>query len=82
MAQPYQDLQGNWFVAGRPMSAQEVALGQAAQSNMPKQAPQAPSRPSVAPQDSIAAGIAEANRLKQVGLNPLGAGMDFLFGGK
>ena len=98
MAQPYQDLQGNWFVAGRPMTAQDVALSQAAAANNAKaiqqqqQAPQpmAPApQPTVAPQAQpqavdprIAAAQAAAQKKKQFGLNPIGASMDFLFGGK
>lgn len=93
MAQPYQDLQGNWFIAGRPMSPQELALSQAAQANStpapqpmapaPKPAPQgqpAPVAPKPAQVDPLQAAMAAEAKRKQIGLNPIGAGIDFLFG--
>ena len=88
MAQPYQDLQGNWFVAGRPMSQQDLALHQAAQANMPQQVIPAQVQPQPQPGivppavDPIQAALIEQTRLKRIGLNPIGAGIDFLFGGK
>ena len=89
MAKPYQDLQGNWFVAGRPMSANDLALHQAAQANMPQQVIPQATVPQMAPQvipgqviDPIQAAMIEQERMKRIGLNPLGAGINFLSGGK
>ena len=75
MAQPYQDLQGNWFTDGRPMTPQEsAAMGVPAQA-----AAQAPvAQPGVlSGQQLIDAQYAEAARSKRIGLNPIGAIFDF-----
>lgn len=96
MAQPYQDLQGNWFSAGRQMTPQEaMAMGvgqpQAGQMAAPLQA-----APVVAPgvvpgavpqpgagmtaEQFLAASMADTQRRQQVGLNPIGAIADFFRG--
>ena len=88
MAKPYQDLQGNWFIAGRPMSQQEVAMQQVVAANIPKPAA-APAHPATQAQqvqqvaqapapDPIAVEQRRQAEMRQMGLNPMGAGMDFL----
>ena len=89
MAQPYQDLQGNWFVGGRPMAPQELELyrqlntqgQQAPQQQVPGQTVpgQAPTHPSA--MNPIVAAQIEAERMKRIRENSLGAGIDFAFGG-
>ena len=75
MAQPYQDLQGNWFTDGRPMTPQEsAAMGIPAQAVA--QAPVAQPG-AITPQQMLEAQYAEAARSKRIGLNPIGAMVDF-----
>lgn len=92
MAQPYQDLNGNWFMAGRPMSDLDIAVLQPGKKQViPAPVPQAQQAapivmaPKAAPKqapaqvDPIAAAMAEAERKKQFGANPL-SGLGALFG--
>lgn len=36
MAKPYQDLQGNWFIAGRPMTLLDIEAGRAGTPVLPQ----------------------------------------------
>lgn len=95
MAQPYQDLQGNWFIAGRPMSAEDRALYSASQpAVIPEQiqaptqiAPQAQAPIRMAPKaptevDPLVQAMQNAQEKKRIGLNPFGAAFSQLFGNR